>query len=163
MKDPIHLPRARAAKSTMPLADFGRQVVPRLIGQALSPEAVDKTMIISSLMAQAVRHYEYYDRELQAMQFRAEDVLPYLTDAQAEDVRKSPNKQDKIMGEVRRLLAEVKKRNGLIIGLLRDTQQQMASASPAAQLRLLNLLREQQGQKPLKRLPKNATQLLQAA
>lgn len=164
MKDPIQLPAPRpAAAPTMRLTDFGRQVVPRLIGQALSPDAVDKTMIISSLMAQAVKHYEVYDLELQGMEFTAADVLPYLSDAQAEDVRKSPNKQDKIMGEVRRLLKEVKKRNRLIIDMLRDTQAQMASASPAAQLRLLNLLRQEQGHGPLKRLPKNATQLLQVA
>ncbi|NVO33487.1 hypothetical protein [Hymenobacter lapidiphilus] len=158
------LPTIRpAAKPTMKLDEFGRQVVPRLIGQTLSPDAVDKTMIISSLMAQAVRHYEAYDAELQAMHFTAADVLPFLTDAQAEEVAGSANKQDRIMGGVNRLLKEVKKRNQLIIGMLRDTQTQMASASPAAQLRMVNLLREQQGYVALKKLPRNVSEILQTA
>ena len=140
----------------MPLREFGQSVVARLIGQKLTPTALDKTIIISSLMAQAVKHYEFYDDELQSMSFTIEDVLPFLPDWQADEVRDSKNKQDIVMAGVRAVEKEIKKRNRLIINMLRDTKMQMDSARPEVKLKIHNLERAEQGRNPVKRLPKTA-------
>jgi len=156
MTAPINLPKtSKPAHPKMELREFGRTVVAQLIGRKLTETALDKTMIISSLMAQAVKHYEYYDAELQAMRFTLEDVLPFLPDWQADEIRASKNKQDKLMAGVREIATEVKKRNQLIINMLRDTEMQMKSARPEVKLKIHNLERADQGLNPLKRLPKH--------
>lgn len=156
MTAPIKLPNVnKPAHPKMDLREFGRTVVAQLIGRKLSETALEKTMIISSLMAQAVKHYEYYDFELQQMQFTLEEVLPFLPDWQADEIKASKNKQDKLMAGVREIEKEVKKRNHLIINMLKDTEMQMRSAREEVKLKIHNLDRQQQGLKPVKHLPKH--------
>jgi hypothetical protein len=124
------------------------------VGRQLSPRGVDKTMLISILLGQAVDAYHAYGAELAGIDITLADVLNRLNDNQREEIAQSKNKQDIIMAAVRKQLAAFKEQTAAIIGFLELNKQQMDSASPKAQLALENHTRELQGRRKVKHLPR---------
>jgi hypothetical protein len=151
-----------ADKPLVSLEDFTKNAILLLVGRGLTEKGIDKTMLISILLKQAVGLYTDYQQEVEGMEFTDDQVLDLLTDKQREEVAHSKNKRDKVMGQFRRDFKHFKEQTKRIIEYLEANRAQMESASPAAQLRLHNLLRADQGLRPVKRLPKPST-LNQAA
>lgn len=139
------------------LKEFTNQLVVVEVGHQISERAIDACMIISTLLRQATDYYRTYQDELQHVGIDLETALSHLKESNAAEIRASKNKQAVVMAEVSKTLAAFKKQTGGIIHFLEQNQRQVDSASPTAQLKLRNLLREQQGLKPLKRLPKGHT------
>lgn len=139
------------------LKEFASSVVVLEVGRQLSDPGIDATMLISIALRQAITHYRAYQAELMGISINTDQIIARLSDVQQQEVKLSKNKQVMLTAIVQKELADFKKVTAGIIDFLERNQQQVDSASPSAQLRLKNLLRQEQGLKPLKRLPKDTS------